>query len=232
MLGSSQENLPSTATASSLVGFLSLSIEIRHSIYERVLTVPHFLSVFQDTGGPVEVFTPAKPNAWLALIYVNRQVSAEARAILYGANQFIFQEIETLQRPASVLEAFLKCIGPENAGFLSHICIDFPATEKIDDCSGEIRLRDNSLQRLRLLQKLCAGLKTFETLVYGRNSSSLLSEDQIKTKLVKEVLLDIDAQLRGIVTLNNIIVRVYSGSIAPPIQEFLQGLGWTVLIGD
>ncbi|PYI07523.1 hypothetical protein BO78DRAFT_90593 [Aspergillus sclerotiicarbonarius CBS 121057] len=232
MLGSSPETSSSTVTTSPLVSFLSLPIEIHNNIYERVLAIPHPLHVFQDPGCPVEVFAPAKPYAWLALIYINRQISAEARAILYGANQFTFQEIETVQRPVSLLESFLDCIGPVNAGFLSHLSINFPATERIDACPGEIRLRDDSLRRLRRLQKSCTGLKTLEALVYGRTSSSLVKEDQIENKFVREVLFNINAHLRGIVALNNMIVRVYSGSVAPPVREFLQGLGWAVVIGD
>ncbi|PWY87949.1 hypothetical protein BO94DRAFT_624090 [Aspergillus sclerotioniger CBS 115572] len=213
---------PSIASTSSAAKFFSLPIEIRYNIYEQLLVVPHPLHVFQDPGCPIEVFAPAKPYAWLALIYVNQQISAEARTILYGANRFDFQEMETVRRPPSLLESFFSCIGPVNAGFLSHICINFPDTEREAGQLGDIRLRDDGLQRLRVLQEQCTGLKTLE----------FLKEDQIKNELVKEVLLDINASVRSIGSLNNIVLRSYSGPVAPSVRELLQGLGWTVLMGD
>lgn len=41
----------------------------------------------------------------------------------------------------------------------------------------------------------------------------------------------IDAQFRAIASLNKIIVRLCSGHPAPPVRDFLQGLGWIVLVG-
>jgi hypothetical protein len=225
-----RKRAPSELTASASVSFFSLPIETRNNIYKRVLTVPHPLYLFQDPGCQIETFAPEKPYRWLALLYTNRQISAEARAVLYGTNQFTLQE--ATQRQGSLLKSFLSCIGHVNAGLPSHLCIQFPATERIESQSGEIRIREDSLQSLQLLQKECTNVKTLETHIYGPNSSGLINEDQINTKFVREVLLEIDAQFRGIASLNKIIVRVYSGSPAPSVREFLQGLGWVVLLGD
>ena len=219
---------PSQPTASASASFLSLPIKTRNSIYKRVLIVPHPLYLFQDRGCPVETFAPEKPYRLGALLYNNRQISDEARAILYGMNQFTLQEADTTQRQGRLLESFLNCIGPVNAGFLSHLCIEFPATERIEGQSGEIRIREDSLQSLQLLQNECIRLKTLETLIYDQNYSALIEEEQNRNEFVREVLLEIDAQFRGIASLNEIIVRVSSGSLAPSVREFLQGLGWVV----
>lgn len=74
--------------------FLSLPIEIRNNIYQKVLALPQPLHLFQDPGYPVESFIPGKPYLWLALLYTNRQISEKARAVLYRFNSFTFQKVE------------------------------------------------------------------------------------------------------------------------------------------
>lgn len=217
------------------VGFFTLPIEIRNDIYKDVLTVPHPLYLFQDSGGPVETFAPGKPYRWLALLYTNQQIRHEASAVLYGNNHFTLQEVETTRRRTSLLDSFFNCIGPANAGRLSRLCIDFPSAEKVEGCqSGEIRLREGSLQDLRLLQNQCTKLRTLETLLYGENTRVLIGEYQKNTRFVREVLLEINAQLRGIVSLNKVIVRIDSienESLIPSLRELLQELGWVVFVG-
>ena len=230
--------------------FFTLPIETRSDIYVRVLDVPRPLYFFQDPGCPIQAFAPGKPYRWLALLYVNRQISAKASAILYSRNHFVLQEVEkppaSATRRLSLLESFLGCIGPVNAGLISHLCINFPATERLeggkegegeqsDSGDHKIRLREESVHTLHLLQKQCTGLRTLETLLYGSqhsHSSALVQEDQLaKNKFVREALWDINARFRAISSLNRIIVRVYSGSPAPAVREFLQGLGWVVFVG-
>jgi hypothetical protein len=108
----------------------------------------------------------------------------------------------------------------------------FFATERTDDQSGRIKLRADSLQTLQLLRNECTGLKTLEALVYDQSSSYLVTEGEENTESVRDVLLKIDAELRGIASLRKIIVRVYNGSPTSSIRDFLEGLGWVVLIGD
>ncbi|RAK99888.1 uncharacterized protein BO80DRAFT_426266 [Aspergillus ibericus CBS 121593] len=207
---------------------LTLPPELRTPIYTHLLTLPHPLHIFQDP----ELFAPAKPPAWLALIYTNRQISIEARAILYGAHQFIFEEIETARRLPSLVEAFLGCIGPVNAGYLSHVSINFPATERVDGLLGKVRIREDGLRRLDLLRGLCTGLKTLEVVVYGREVSGLLGEDQMEDRFVREVWVDVDRRVRGIGSLRKKMVRVCGGVIDPSVRGFLEGLGWVVLMGN
>lgn len=210
--------------------FLSLPIEIRNNIYEKVLAVSQPLHIFQDRGCPVESFIPGKPYAWLALLYTNRQISQEAGGALYRSNKFSFQESDKMQPSGSPLESFIKVIGSSSAGSLSHICINFPATGRTQDEDGEINLREDSLRRLRLLQQQCVNLTTLEVLIMSDKTGRLLIEED--NTLNREVLSEINAQLRGIISIRKIIVRVYSGRPAPSVREFLQALGWIILMGD
>ncbi|KAL2812449.1 hypothetical protein BDW59DRAFT_155283 [Aspergillus cavernicola] len=222
---------PSQPTTSASVNFFSLPIAIRNHIYKRVLAVPHPLYLFQDTGSRVEVFAPERPRQWLALLYTNRQISDDARAILYAVNKFTVEEVGPSQHPGNLLKSFLDCIGSVNAGFLSHLCITFPALERVEGRSGEIRLAEGGFQNLQRLQKECCKLRTLETLVYGKTSGDLFQEDLNNNQFLREVLMEIDTQLRGIDSLEKIIVRISSGSPAPSVREFLQGFGWVVSPG-
>lgn len=202
--------------------FLSLPIEIRNNIYQKVLALPQPLHLFQYPGYPVESFIPGKPYPWLVLLYTNRQISEKVKAVLYRFNSFTFQKVEN----SSVLETFIKSILHFNTGSLSHLYINFPATENIH---SEISLREGSLQRLQLLQKECGSLPKLEVLIYSGNFKLLIEQD---SSPVREVLSEINREFGYIYSLARIIVRVYSGLPAPSIKEFLQGLRWIVLMGD
>jgi hypothetical protein len=212
---------PPTSTS---VGFLSLPIEIRNIIYERVLAVPHPLYVFQDTGSRVEIFAPEKPHEWLGLLFVNRQISEEARTVLYGVNHFHF--METTPR---LLASFLNLVGNINAGLLSRLSIKFPTLEISKARSEEIRIHTDSLQSLQLLQQRCIKLTTLEALVY--NSSEVITDDR-DTQSVRDAFAEINAQFRCIRSLKEIIVRVYTKPLSPSIRALMKELGWVIVIGD
>ncbi|KAJ5249840.1 hypothetical protein N7489_000250 [Penicillium chrysogenum] len=97
--------------------------------------------------------------------------------------------------------------GSVNAGFLSHLRITFPATERMDGQSGEIRLKEESLQDLQLLQNECTKLNTLKVLVYNQSPSYLITEDQDNTEFACDALLKINAEFRCIPSLARIILR-------------------------
>ncbi|OJJ72031.1 hypothetical protein ASPBRDRAFT_43432 [Aspergillus brasiliensis CBS 101740] len=221
-----------TISATPSPNFLDLPLKIRNNIYKQVLAIPHPLHIFQDPGCPLEAFAPEKPCFWLALTCVNRLISNETRKILYSVTQFTLQEMETTCHQGTLLESFLNCIGATNSGILSHLCVNFPAIERLSGASGEIRLTEHGLRRLLLLRQSCTGLKTLEILIFGQLTSNLFINDQIN-EFARKIFLEVDAQIRGIAPLNTIVVRIYTSSIPPvAVREFLQRLGWTVKLGD
>lgn len=225
----SKTPLQSTTRAST--DFFELPLEIRNDIYKRVLAVPETLHIFQDTDCPLESFPPRKPYAWLSLLYTNHRISDESKIVLYRSNRFALEELETRRPQGSLLKSFLECIGPANSGSLSHLCVNFPAVEELDGQSRELRIREDSLQALHLLRDGCTGLNTLETLVYRKTCGSFMKEDQGGINF-REVLSEINVLLSGIGSLNRIIVRVCSGSLAPSAREFMRSLGWVVLDSD
>ncbi|KNG82897.1 hypothetical protein ANOM_008191 [Aspergillus nomiae NRRL 13137] len=225
MAAASPNRTLSRPLSSTHTGFSDLPIYLRNRIYRQVLAVSHPIFLFQDPRCPIESFTPEKPSQSLALLYTNRQVSKEAKAVLYSTNEFALEE--STKRQASLVKSFLNCIGPANAGFLSYLRMDFPAIERVDGQLGEIKIGEDGLQTLRLLQEQCTNLKTLETLVYGPNYG-LLTDQEINVQLLRDVLEDINTQFRAIESLDRIIVKVCSGSASPPTIEFMEELGWIV----
>jgi hypothetical protein len=116
-----------------------------------------------------------------------------------------------------------------NAASLSHLCINFPVAESVDDQPGRIRLRDDSLQSLKLLQDRRTSLSTLETLVHFKNSSFFTRTDEF----LQEALSQIDAQLKAIPSLKRIIIRVEVNDrvLTSSAKDLIQKFRWLILSG-
>lgn len=151
--------------------------------------------------------------------------------MLYGSNHFTF--VDTTRNQVNLLQSFLNRIGSVNAGHLSYICINFPVGENVRDQAGKVMLRED-LRGLKLLQEKCINLRTLETLVHSQNSRGLTmaSHGSNDSHFTREVLARIDAQLKTIPSLCEILVRSYDGPLAPEVAELMQGFGWIIRLGD
>lgn len=210
----------------------SLPRKVRKDIYRRVLVVAHPLYLFTEgTSHKIELFAPERPVRWLALLYANRQLYAEASATLYGSHQFVL--VDTTRSQANLLQSFLDLIGSVNAGHLSHMCINFPVAESVGCEAGEVTLREDDLRGLKLLQMKCCNLTTLKTFVHSQNSRDLVmaSHDSKNSQCVRETLSQVDAQLKAIRSLCRILVRLYDGPLAPEVTELMQSFGWDVSPG-
>lgn len=180
--------------ASPANSLLGLPRAVRTEIYQRVLAVGHPLYLFQDTGcRRVDVFAPDRPAQWLALLLTNRQVSVEARAVLYGCNHFIL--VDTTRHQARLLRSFLDCIGAVNAGHVSHMSLNFP---DVDNAEGQPMLGEDDLGSLKLLQARCGNLATLENMVQTHRPTSLAkASDDSDSGFIHGALSQIDAQFQG-----------------------------------
>ncbi|KAF2416554.1 hypothetical protein EJ08DRAFT_99122 [Tothia fuscella] len=208
------------------VDFLNLPEVARNKVYSNVLLIPHPLYIFQDNGSKLESFAPDKPTRWLAILYTNRQISHEASAALYAVN--CFHLVDITQQQFVLLHDFLNCIGSAHAAVLSHLCINFPVVEGVDGQRGKAKIRDDSLESLKLLRERCTGLSTLETLVHNKNCSLFKEDDDF----IRGVLPEIDAQFRTIPSLKKIMVRieVFDGVPSTSARDLMQELGWVVLL--
>ena len=209
--------------------FSALPRKIRDEIYRSFLVLPHPLFLFQDTGSEVvESFAPDRPRQWLALLYTNRQLHDEARAVLYSSNTFYLED--TTRHQHNLLQSFLDRIGSDNAGLLSHICIDFPVMESVGQ-PAHPELREDDLHSLGLLRELCTRLKNLELLLHGQSSRGLAKAVQEDPWFVREALVRIDAQLKTIPSLSKIVVRCFDRDLAPSVEESMQSFDWVVTHG-
>lgn len=212
--------------------FFDLPPQARDDIYRKVLAVGHPLYLFKDSHSPrVKLFAPDTRPRWLALLFTNRQLHAEASAILYRFNHFAFVDTSpTTPNPGNVVQSFLNNIGSVNAAHLSHVSINFPGADSQD---GKAVLREADFCVLKLLQEKCNGLATLELLVQQGNSKGLTAAGQAQdsSHSARETLSQVDAQFKDIPSLRKVIVRFYSGSPAPGVAELMQGYGWVILTG-
>ena len=227
MPGSRPKRTFSQPAGSVVISFFSLPREIRNKIYKRVLIVAHPVFLFQDAGSRVETFAPDRPFRWLSLLYTNWQMHNEAIPVLYGMNNFSL--VDSTPQQVSLLRTFLDCIGSVNAGLLSHLCINFPAAESIEAQPGKVKLRDDSLQTLKLLQEKSTNLTILETFIYGKNSMDLTETDQDNSQFIQDGLAQINTQLQAIPSLNRVIVRILGEPPTLSVIASMQGLGWVVL---
>ena len=147
--------------------------------------------------------------------------------MLYAINHFEFVDIT--QRQVGLLRSFLDCIRSVNAASLSYLYINFSVAESIDDQPGKVRLRDDSLQSLKLLQDRCTSLSTLETLVHFKNSSFFTRTDEF----LREAFSQVDAQLKAIPSLKRIIIRIEVNDRVSmsSAKDLMQRFGWLVLSG-
>jgi hypothetical protein len=137
----------------------------------------------------------------------------------------VIEEVHLARYSSQVFEAFLDCIGSRNAGYLRDITVTFPGVER----GPERRFR--IAEGIRWLQRLkgeCTGLVRIELLVYGPGTGDFVQADLEVDGSIGEVLSKVDAQLKGVHSLEKIVLRASSGSVSPSVRELVQRLGWVV----
>jgi hypothetical protein len=206
--------------------FLTIPLEVRNEIYKHLFIFSHPIYIFQDypSSGEIESFLPniqfqRSSHHFSALLYMNRRISAEATAILYGGNAFQLMEVAVKQpepQTPSLLRSFLDRIGLVNAGLLSYLCINFPAIEERigegnDSCQSAKRFRipEDGVQQLQLLRKQCTGLRVLDMVYTG--SGPIVTEAGV----LQDILQEINTHLRAIPSLSKIVFRVIDRSLYP-----------------
>jgi hypothetical protein len=216
-------------TYSTGAGLFKLPIEIRYNIYGLVLSLSQPLYVFQQSNSRVETFAPSKPFRWLALLSTNRQIHDEGSVALYGTHNFIF--VDTTHCQLHIISSFLDGIGTINASLVSHLCINFPFADVVSGQASEAKFKEDGLRTLRILREKCTSLNTLELFVHSENARGLSTSSGGRWDFIKDAILQIDAQLNAMASLNNVIIRSYCGSLVPSVAAIIQGLGWVILPG-
>ncbi|KAE8151967.1 hypothetical protein BDV25DRAFT_80739 [Aspergillus avenaceus] len=208
---------------------LTLPYELRQRIYVHLLTLLHPVYLFQDPGCPIETFIPENPPPTGCLYCTPTARSPpKQKHILYSRNCFTVL-YPAMQDSLLLLSSFLGCIGPVNARSLGHLCIGFPGVEVSSGTEKTLKLRGETMQRLKVLAGSCAGLQRVEILIYGGKILSDLKSCSHTS--LRRILAETGAVLRSIESLATILVRVYGGVLTAPVRDSLQELGWAVSLG-
>lgn len=210
-------------TAPPATNLFSLPLKIREDIYQRVLALSEPLCI-----SPIRVyddflpFFPEKSDHQLALLHVNRQLRDEASLIACSCNHFVL--LANDQEQADLLETFLSRIGPIGAGRLPHITIKFPLVTSLKDQTSKYEIAEDDQRSLQLLQESCSMLKTIEM---SNELNKNLGEANFETLAL------IDAQLKAISSLENVVVNCYGLGLEPEVAESIQRLpGWSTVIKE
>lgn len=218
------EGRPSTSGEATASNNWTLPRKLRSCIYEMVLRVPHPIYLFQETDDLVEAFAPEKPAQWHALLHVSKKINSEASAVLYRTNKFSLLEMSP--KEVVLLRHFLNGIGPRNASSISYFCVSFPYIEsRPENC----QIRADSAEMLAVLEEKCTGLKTLELVIHSKNCGWFTCDNANTTQYVLKMLSHIDVKLKGIVSIEQVCIRVHSGALQFSISDHMRHLGWKVL---
>jgi hypothetical protein len=144
------------------IHFFSFPSEIRNKIYEEALMLsePIILWARQPYGGIYGLALPRNSRECgplrlcPAILLANKRAHREASPLLYSRNCVRLQE-------RAILTSFLDHIGPQNASFLRHICIPFPAFD--DYHLGSVTLKEDNIRTRERIRDNCTNLATLET---------------------------------------------------------------------
>lgn len=154
------------------------------------------------------------------LLRVNRMIHHEARSILYGCNRFNF-----IADTSEDITQFLDKIGLTNANHLEYIRIEFP---HLQDHYDDVRLEDNSLRILATIQDHCTNLKTLIMSSYGISVRELSPSAPHSPEILANVMALVDAHLRKIPSLQEIIVESGSNGPSTDIGREMMNYGWAI----
>jgi hypothetical protein len=184
--------------------------EIRLKIYEKllVLSEPIAFETFQDPSWP-GLYLSRRYGLCPAILRVNKRTYAEARSLLYSSNRFKFSDIDLTQNSklntnSAILAYFLSQIETENASFLHHIYIDFPAER-----SGTAMLKESGTKTLELIRDHCTGIAVLETLLWSHDLFGLQFPDfGFEMSFPAETLALLDSRFNAILSLKEVVVAV------------------------
>jgi hypothetical protein len=210
------------------INFFSFPSEIRNKIYEEalVLSEPIILVVAQPYGGIYGLSLPRNSLFYgplrlcPAILLANKRAHREASPLLYSRNCFRVQT-------RGILTLFLDDIGPQNASFLRHICITFPAFD--DNHVGSVTLKEDSIRTLELIRDNCTNLTTLETSLRLRTINAMeVAINMLDSPRAAAPLALVDARFKAISSLKEIIVNVYDEPLSCDLREKMRGCGWTI----
>ncbi|KAI9888731.1 MAG: hypothetical protein M1814_006463 [Vezdaea aestivalis] len=218
------------------MSFLDISTEVRLKIYSELL-VSSAPVVFAAQCNPWLSPSLQRQRTWFypAILRVSKQISREARPILYSNNCFEFSEdfsedfsvsTEAKTRP------FLDRIGI-NAKLIRHISIPFPTyhpdppTKALDD--------ETHIKNLEMICAMCTDVRTLEMQAPVEEYDYAFDNDLIEAETIGEGTLDLlNIRLKKIISLEKITVNfeVYPTGLDDDAKNAMQRLEWNIKLTE
>ena len=221
--------------------FFNLPAEIRLQIYEELLVLSE----------PI-IFPPYRPffpyqryGLCPSLLRTNKGVHREASPMLYSRNCFEFSEPTPSRAQrlhanyASAFTSFLSRTGDQNASFIRHLHIGFPAFEKPGLIGPALRLKEDSIKALELIRDKCTSIARLDTSLQDEDDLWLF-ESYKADSVVEAAFTSLDARFKEISSLKEVNVHIisydgpsngYDGPSNGPsngLMKKMRDCGWTV----
>ncbi|PON21940.1 hypothetical protein TGAM01_v209196 [Trichoderma gamsii] len=192
------------------MSLLSIPIEIRLRVYSELLVQDSPVE-FRADHGPINprLLRMERQGLYPAILRVNKTINREAIPLVYLNNRFRFPDAYTSFEPdigltlynsdVPYIAPFLRQIG-SNAGFLRHVCINFPTSFASWKPSV---LHEEHIQVFQLIRDTCTDLKTVEIFCKPPDSIFSLWDVDLAAEMLKT--LD-DAGLKDMPSLEKIFV--------------------------
>jgi hypothetical protein len=161
-------------------------------------------------------------------------VQREARPLLYSSNRFRFSDLEPthrLETKSAVLASFLSQIERQNASFLRHVCIDFPAFD--DYRPGTAMLQEDSIKTLELIRDNCTGIAILETSLRDTFRLEFADYKLDSSPIAAEALELLDARFKAISSLKEVIVNVHvydDEGLSDDLRKKMRDCEWTIKV--
>ncbi|KAL6405998.1 hypothetical protein AUP68_10556 [Ilyonectria robusta] len=200
------------------IDFFNFSGEIRIKVYEELLVVPEIVTIELSLDSPSRPYmVRGSSHLYPEVLLANKMAHREAGPLLYSGNYFRFgidmPVYETgYDTEHKIFASFLDHIGLQNTGFLSCLCIAFPAYN--NHRPGGIALEDNSMSTLKLIRDMCTDIAMLEMVLQSDTTA--------------EALAVVRTQLNSMPSLKDIKVVVDDGLLCEDLIEKMRDWGWTV----
>ncbi|KAH7359749.1 hypothetical protein BKA66DRAFT_445259 [Pyrenochaeta sp. MPI-SDFR-AT-0127] len=192
--------------------FLSLPSEIRNNIYERLLVLQEPIEFRYSKFERLQNLTPE-------LLLVNKTIYREASSLMYAQNCFNIS-ICTSEEVVS----FIERIGRNNARYIQHIYIDFPAFEYL--VLDAVMLYSESTDALAKIQSDCSNLGSITMSPHSIHAMERRLSTLDNAKITAEVIALVNSHFRAITTLREVIVDVYEDSSNDEMRRSMKSHGW------
>jgi hypothetical protein len=206
------------------VDFFSLPSEVRNKIYEELLVHSNTIILNRTWYLDSTIYASGILHLYLAILLLNKKAHREASSILYSRNCFEIQNSE-------LLTSFLDQIGPQNAGTLRRLVIAFPAFHNDGHAVG-ITLQEDGVWTLDLIHDKCQNIVTLETSLHTTNAMEIRLDEFDSPRAADQALALVDARLKAIPSLQELLVHVYGEPINLALREKMRDYGWIIKISE